>query len=217
MTDTQASDAPPVTGSVLTITQPALDKVLEIRAGEDEAESLALHIEVTGVAGVEYAYELTFEPVSETGPDTTTEDHSGLPVVIPDDSVPKLTGATLDLPQNPMQEGLVLRNPNRPSLFGDDDGDLELEGTVEERITALLNRSINPAIASHGGLAELVRVEGDVAHVRMSGGCQGCGMAAATLRNGIEVAIVDAIPEIERVVDATDHAAGENPYYTPTG
>lgn len=215
MTDTQATDAPAATGTVLTITQPALDKILEIRAGEDEAESLALHIEVTGVAGVEYAYELTFEPVTEAGPDTTTEDHGGLPVVIPDDSVDKLTGATLDLPQNPVQEGLVLRNPNRPSLFGDDE--IELEGTVEERITALLNRQINPAIAAHGGLAELVKVEGDVAHVRMSGGCQGCGMAAATLRNGIEVAIVDAIPEIERIVDATDHAAGENPYYTPTG
>ena len=47
----------------------------------------------------------------------------------------------------------------------------------------------------------------------MLGGCQGCGMAAATLRQGIEKILKDSIPELVAVVDVTDHDAGENPYY----
>ena len=87
-------------------------------------------------------------------------------------------------------------------------------GTVEERLTTVLERVINPSIASHGGRAELVAVEGeDTAYVRLSGGCVGCGMAAVTLSQGIEVAIRESVPEIERVVDVTDHASGTNPYY----
>ena len=78
---------------------------------------------------------------------------------------------------------------------------------------AVLENDINPAIAAHGGYAELVAVEGDIAYVRMGGGCQGCGLAAVTLSEGIEVAILDSIPEITQVIDTTDHASGENPYY----
>ena len=72
---------------------------------------------------------------------------------------------------------------------------------------------INPQIAAHGGFAELVAVEGSIAYLRMGGGCQGCGMAAVTLSQGIEVAILDSVPEITEVVDVTDHAGGTNPYY----
>ena len=84
---------------------------------------------------------------------------------------------------------------------------------VEERISQLLNAHINPAIASHGGYVNLLSVDGSTAHVEMGGGCQGCGMAAMTLRNGIEAAIKHNIPEITEVADATDHMAGTNPYY----
>ena len=55
--------------------------------------------------------------------------------------------------------------------------------------------------------------EGDTAYVRLGGGCQGCGMAAMTLKRGVESAIRAAVPEIRQVVDVTDHAAGANPYY----
>jgi Fe/S biogenesis protein NfuA len=48
----------------------------------------------------------------------------------------------------------------------------------------------------------------------MGGGCQGCAVSAMTLRDGIETAILANIPEITEVVDTTDHAAGENPFYS---
>jgi Fe/S biogenesis protein NfuA len=89
----------------------------------------------------------------------------------------------------------------------------DLTGPVAERVQLVLTDHINPSIASHGGTAELVAVEGDTAYLRLGGGCVGCGMAAVTLSQGIEVAIKQAVPEIVNVIDVTDHASGTNPYY----
>jgi Fe/S biogenesis protein NfuA len=77
----------------------------------------------------------------------------------------------------------------------------------------VLDREVNPSIASHGGHAELAGIEGAIAYLRLGGGCQGCGMATVTLSQGIEVAITQAVSEIDRVVDVTDHASGTNPYF----
>jgi Fe/S biogenesis protein NfuA len=90
-----------------------------------------------------------------------------------------------------------------------------LEGPVAERVHRVLEEQINPAIASHGGSAELVAVQEGVAYLRLGGGCVGCGMVAVTLTQGIESAILQMVPEVHRIVDVTDHAAGTNPYYEP--
>ena len=63
------------------------------------------------------------------------------------------------------------------------------------------------------GFVDLVAVEEDIVYLRLSGGCQGCGLATVTLSQGIEVALRDALPEIVSVVDVTDHASGANPFY----
>jgi Fe/S biogenesis protein NfuA len=91
----------------------------------------------------------------------------------------------------------------------------DLSGDVPQRVTQVLEQQINPSIAAHGGRADLVAVEDGTAYVRMSGGCQGCGMASVTLSQGIEVALREGVPEVQRVVDVTDHAAGTNPYFEP--
>jgi Fe/S biogenesis protein NfuA len=199
---------------VLTITDPAREKILELRAQEDDPDGLGLRIEVTGVRGVEYTYDLTFDPVAEADPDAgdLVEEQGTLPVIIPSESIDALRGATLDLPTTSEQAGLVLRNPNRPDPLSG--AHLELSGTVEERIRQLLDQQINPALAMHGGFAGLDRVEGEVAYVTMGGGCQGCAVSAMTLREGISRSIREAVPEVTEVVDTTDHSLGENPYYT---
>jgi Fe/S biogenesis protein NfuA len=89
----------------------------------------------------------------------------------------------------------------------------DLSGDVAQQVLQVLEHQINPAIAAHGGRADLVAVEEGSAYLRLSGGCQGCGMATVTLGQGIEVAIKDNVPEIEKVVDVTDHASGANPYF----
>jgi Fe/S biogenesis protein NfuA len=83
------------------------------------------------------------------------------------------------------------------------------------KVQALIDSTINPAVAGHGGFVQLVEVKDNKVYLQMGGGCQGCGAADVTLKAGIERLIKEELPEIEEVLDSTDHASGTNPYYTP--
>jgi len=214
------NDAAP--SPLFTITPAALDQVCEVRSGEPDGDSLALRIEVVGVNGQDYTYDLSFvgadgSETGESGGDdhqqTFDHDSGQLLLVIPADSVDRLQGATLDLPTTEGQGGLVIRNPNRPNPLLDIEG-LTLTGDAAEKIQQLLTSSINPSLASHGGFATLVGVDGSTAYLTMGGGCQGCSLSQATMVQGIASAITEAIAEITEVIDATDHSAGQNPFYS---
>lgn len=84
------------------------------------------------------------------------------------------------------------------------------------KIQELIDYQINPAVAGHGGFIELLEFKDGTVYLKMGGGCQGCGMANVTLKQGIERMLREEIPEILRVVDTTDHAGGTNPYYQPS-
>ena len=86
---------------------------------------------------------------------------------------------------------------------------------LKEKVQELLDDMINPAIAGHGGFIRLLDVRENQVFVMMGGGCQGCGMADVTLKQGIETMIKEEIPQITGVIDQTDHAGGQNPYYQP--
>jgi Fe/S biogenesis protein NfuA len=209
----ESTDTTTVTKPVpLRVSDAALVQVMSILAAEDEPDSLGLRVAVTGTRGVEYAYDLSFDERAEAADDDVIYNQGDLVVMIPADSVDALWGATLDLPSAEGQGGLVIRNPNRPDPLAN--LDIELTGTVTERINQLLEQQINPALASHGGFASLIEVRESTAVVTMGGGCQGCAVSAVTLREGIQKAILENIPEITEVVDSTDHDAGENPFYT---
>ena len=200
-------------GAVMSITPEAMEKVIEVRAEEEESEELALRISVTGVQGVDYSYDLAFIHSKDLTDSDLQWETNGLTIVVPEDSHTRLVGATLDIPSNSAQGGLVIRNPNRPNPLGDIEH-LELTGDIPERVQQLLEQRINPALASHGGFATLIGVDGPKAYITMGGGCQGCAMSQATLTEGIQSAILEAIPEISEVIDSTDHASGSNPFYT---
>jgi Fe/S biogenesis protein NfuA len=197
--------------AVFTVTPEAIERILELREAEDDPKGLALRVEVTGTSGVEYAYDLTFDPIAEAGAADAQFLQGDLPVIVPTGSIEQLTGATLAIPTGG-GPGLVLRNPNRPNPLSG--AHLELTGTIAEKVQQLLTEQINPSLAAHGGFAELKGVDDTVVYVTMGGGCQGCAVSAMTLRDGIARAIREAIPEVTDVVDTTDHDAGENPYYT---
>ncbi len=196
---------------VFTVTEAAIERILELREAEDDPPALALRVEVTGVSGVEYAYDLTFDPIAEADDADAQYHQGGLPVIVPAGSIEQLTGATLDIPAGG-GPGLVLRNPNRPDPLSGKH--LELTGSVAEQVEQLLQEHINPALAAHGGFAELKGGEATKVSVTMGGGCQGCAVSAMTLRDGIARSIKEAIPEVTDVIDTTDHDAGENPFYT---
>jgi Fe/S biogenesis protein NfuA len=200
------------TSPVVRLTDEARTKIVEVRSAEPDAENLGLWIEVSGEANGAYTYTMELRPLEDAAAEGVVQRHDDLSVVIDHDSVEKLSGATLDF----TGAGMVMKNPNQPApapAWGADRPAPDLTGELPQKVLAILDTEINPAIAAHGGYAELVAVDDNVVYVRMGGGCQGCGMAAVTLSQGIEVAILEGVPEIERVVDVTDHASGSNPYY----
>jgi Fe/S biogenesis protein NfuA len=202
---------------LLQVTDGAREEVLGYRDASEKPDALALWVEVTGVSGDDYNYNLSLRPLQEAGAEDLVEHHGELKVVVPQSSVDKLRGATIDLVGDlATGGGLIVDNPNSPSPAVEDFPALQLEGSVEERVAQVLAQQVNPSIALHGGRAELVAVEDDKAYLRLSGGCQGCGLASVTLKRGIDVAIKRSVPEITDVVDVTDHASGTNPYFEPS-
>jgi len=85
--------------------------------------------------------------------------------------------------------------------------------STKEKIQYLIDTQINPGVAEHGGFVRVVGVNGDTLYVKLGGGCQGCGAADFTLRQGIETIIKGSVPEIREIVDVTNHSAGLSPYY----
>jgi Fe/S biogenesis protein NfuA len=86
---------------------------------------------------------------------------------------------------------------------------------IYDTVEQIFRADINPMVARHGGKVELVDVQDATVVVRLMGGCQGCGMATVTLRQGIETALRQALPSIRGIRDITDHESGKNPYYAP--
>jgi Fe/S biogenesis protein NfuA len=191
--------------TVISIAPDALDMIVQLRDQEPGEGEFALSIEVTGFRGPQFTYELAFVALADMKGGWVVERHGELAVIFPEDDIPKLEGASLDL----TDQGLAMNNPNTPSSPAISGVSGDLTGPLVEQV---LNEQVNPAIAAHGGGAELVSVDGTIAYLRLYGGCQGCGLAQVTLKQGIERTLLEAIPALTQVVDVTDHASGENPY-----
>lgn len=91
---------------------------------------------------------------------------------------------------------------------------LPSEDVLRLRVQDVIEQEVMPAVRSHGGVIKLLDVKRNTVFLQMGGGCQGCSSAESTLKQGVEIAIRRAVPEIGDILDTTDHAAGRNPYYT---
>ena len=79
----------------------------------------------------------------------------------------------------------------------------------------MVDEQVNPALAAHGGYVTFMGHDGEgKAFLTMGGGCHGCAMSRMTMLEGVQTMIIEAVPTITKVVDATDHSTGENPYYS---
>lgn len=196
--------------TVLSVAPDALEMICQLRDNEEGDGEFALSIEVTGFRGPQFTYELAFVPLEDAAENWVMERHGDLAVIFPKADTGKLDGAILEL----TEQGLAMNNPNTPAvptMAAAPPGDLT--GPLVDRVQQVLTEQVNPAIASHGGGAELVSVDGTIAYLRLYGGCQGCGLAQVTLKQGIEKIILESIPELTQVMDVTDHASGTDPYY----
>lgn len=85
--------------------------------------------------------------------------------------------------------------------------------SLVERVLWIVEHEINPQLAQHRGNVSVQEVTADgVVVLRFGGGCHGCGMADVTLKQGIEKTLLDKVPGVTAVRDATDHDTGDAPY-----
>ncbi|MGH7352447.1 MAG: iron-sulfur cluster assembly accessory protein [Candidatus Methylomirabilales bacterium] len=189
---------------MLTITDAAKKKVLAILEGEEQKD-LALRVAIRGRGPGGFRYELQFVGAEERGAEDTVVNAGGFDVLVDPDSAPNLKGATVDFLDGVTESGFKVDNPN--PLWTD---------PKAQAVQEAIDTQINPGVASHGGHVALLDVKDDIAYIALGGGCQGCGMADVTLKQGIEVLLKEAVPEIRQVIDTTDHAAGKNPFYQPS-
>ena len=209
------------TTPLVTLTPEAYKVVKEAIGQEPDPASLALWLEVRGVQAGSFIYDLYFQALSDAdeGDERTTQEE--LDVIVPAGSVDRLRGARLEWSEDG-GGGLVLVNPNSPTpeeVAPNVPPEILAQGITSPlalRVVAVLEQSVNPAIASHGGRADLVALneEDGTAYLRLSGGCQGCAMSQMTLRQGIETTLLEEVPELVTIHDVTDHGQGENPFYS---
>ena len=194
---------------IISVTDAAVEELLKLRDAEPEGDRLGVRIEILSDEGTEFTYDLSFQIVTKSDITDVIRSTNGLKVIVPAKDVVNLEGATLDYEL----DGLVLRNPNRPRpvQLGTLTIDDELAATVRDVIDA----EVNPALAAHGGYITFVGHDGEGrAYVTMGGGCHGCSMSRMTMLQGVQTMIKDAVPGIDKVIDATDHSTGENPFYS---
>ena len=189
---------------MLNVSDPAKQKILALLEAQGRQGS-ALRVAIAGRGAGGFQYDLRFVDDGDKGPEDVIVDAGGFQVFIDPQSAPNLGGATLDFIEGIHQTGFKIDNPN--SIWND---------PKAKAVQEVIDTKINPGVAMHGGYITLLDVKDDVAYVALGGGCQGCGMANVTLKQGIEALIREAVPEIHQVVDTTDHAGGTNPYYQPS-
>ncbi len=199
---------------MLAMSDAAYDKVMGFLLQEAEPEHQAMWLEVTGTSANQWTCSMALKPLDAAAPYDAVVRHRDLAIVVPERDFDKVRGATIDWLDDPFGGGgLRVDNPNTPSPAIGAPPPADLSGDVPQRVIQVLDQQVNPTIAAHGGAAELVAVEQETAYLRLGGGCQGCAMATVTLSQGIETAIIQAVPEITSVVDVTDHQSGTNPYF----
>jgi len=196
---------------MITFTDKAREMV-ESYLAESQGEFEALRVRMVG-SPVAPSFELSLVGGQEVTPDDTSLDAAGITVVVAREQAPNIEGATIDFVERVNESGFevqpVAATPGaRPS--GPPTGELAT------KVQGILDAQVNPSIAAHGGSIDLVDVQGTEIYLLMSGGCQGCAMSRLTLRQGVEKILLQNVPEISAIHDATDHASGDNPYFTET-
>ncbi len=191
---------------MITFTDKARERVLAFI--EEEESPVALRVAVQPGSPLAPQYELALVDEWDEQPGDTVIDAGGFKVYVDEASAGKLEGATVDWVESVQGGGFNVENPNVKPI-----GSEPPAGELAQRVAQVIESRINPAVGAHGGRVSLVDVRDNVVFVELAGGCQGCGMARVTLKQGIERLIKEMIPEVTEVVDVTDHAQGVNPYY----
>jgi Fe/S biogenesis protein NfuA len=201
--------------AVLTVTEEAKEK---IRSVLDSQQAAVRTIRVSAAGPGKYS--MSLETEGQPRQADVVLPYDGFEVYIDPQSLPLVEGATLKWVDTYSGGGFQFDNPNEAAA-GPQPGTKKQppegpEGAIWKQIEEILRDEVNPAVAGHGGFIDLIEYKDGTAYVLMGGGCQGCGMANVTLKSGVERILKSQIPEVQEILDVTDHAGGRNPYYAPS-
>jgi Fe/S biogenesis protein NfuA len=199
---------------MITITETALQKIVELKE-RLKLPVKGLRVRATPRSPLRAGFSLRFEPAEE--PEShmdSIQSFDGINLYIAPDSAPYLEGATIDFVFSLIGSEFKVEAPLRKLDTP--------EGRIAAKIQQVLDEEIGPSLATHGGGATLVDFKDGIVFLELTGGCQGCSMAGATMKDGIETSIRKSVPEVQEVLDVTEHATGRNPFYrqaheTPVG
>jgi len=189
---------------MIIIDDSAREKIQAMLAQENKSQS-ALRVRITGRGAQGYQHKLSLVEPGFEKPDDMPSEIDGIRILLDPKTAENIAGAKIEFVDDLYGGGFKVSNPNEPKWGS------ELEKQVQE----LIDSQIAPSLAAHGGYLELLEVKEGKAFVHFGGGCQGCGMADVTLKQGVEKLIKETLPDITDVLDTTNHAQGENPYYRP--
>ncbi len=187
---------------MITLTQIALSEIRAVIASESGIGT-RLRVSATKVAPYRFDYDIYFIEPDEVAVEDVEQKVEELMLVVDPASAEHLEGATIDFMAGP-PSGFKFDNPQAKRNF---------EDPLESQVHEFIEETINPAIAAHRGYISLHGIEDGVAYLEMGGGCQGCGMAAMTLRQGVERQLLERFSEVREIVDVTNHDEGTNPFY----
>jgi len=183
----------------LSITDSAGKQINDELQSGDALKGVQVIVEPTSPLKANYRLELVKSPLEGS----IQFEVAGIAVFSERKNVSYLEGTIIEI----NEEGdLEARNPQLSIS--------KLSGSLEDQIQLMLDEQVNPMLASHGGNVMLEGIKDSAAYVRFGGGCQGCSMIDTTVKQGVEVMLKEAIPELVGVFDITDHSEGESPFFT---
>ena len=192
---------------MVNITESAQEYLIELLKKQN-CEGISVRIFILDAGSPKAETCISFCRPGEEKADDEVKQYEGFQTFIERHSIPFLEDAVVDFAKDSMGGQLTIKAPNsRLPKISD-------ESSLEDRVNYVLFNEINPGLAAHGGNVTLEEIfEEDVAVLRFGGGCQGCGMVDVTLKDGVEKALLEQIPQLKEVRDVTDHSVKENAYY----
>jgi len=192
---------------MVTITESAQDYLAELLSKQEDALGVRVFINQAGTPRAETC--IAYARDGDVLPEDEKRDYTQFTAWFEGRSLPYLEDALVDYSKDRMGGQLTIKAPNSKMPRVDENSPLE------DRINYVLYNEVNPALAAHGGEVSLVELtEDQFAILQFGGGCQGCGMVDATLKDGVEKTLLEQLPMLAGVRDITDHTDRTNAYYS---
>ncbi|HEY9037195.1 MAG TPA: Fe-S biogenesis protein NfuA [Pseudomonadales bacterium] len=191
---------------MFTITESAQKYLLGLlEKQDDDVIGVRLYVNTPGTPKAETC--IAYCRVADRKDDDLVSEYEGFTCYVERRSLPFLEEALVDFSEDRMGGQLTIKAPNAKMPKVNEDSPLE------DRVNYVLQTEVNPQLASHGGECSLEEITDDgYVVLKFGGGCQGCSQVDVTVKQGVEKTLIERIPGLKGVKDATDHSDRSQAY-----